>query len=481
MAGAFSSDMLRSGIASSGALPTRYGTTLFDEDFSTQGSITANVRANPKLGEIRSRAIAKGDPRRVFGSDLGNNQSHLNITIGDILFMVRKPMRESGFEHLLENKPFVMAALNGMYIANAHDMTNERFASHLKAVGVAGSSFYYGRDNENLGESVTTRYRDSGSLYLRSRDEFYPGDPIRILWHSIDPAEREAEIAELPHNANHPQGRLEPILARVRYEDAAYVMHEAITDSLDQKNARARDISAVFDPDLLDRLSEKERYSVYMRADALTKAFWGIASAYQFGLIDIVTPEPDGSRLKATYGDFSDVERRSMTSVSLGHVKIERDADGRVTESFVDGSRVTDEMREARSKKLERVAAKLGLYYDAHDGSRGVLRPCHNLVESIVVRSYYPFIADERSRNAADVSLVFTSSTSIPTTQGATRMETVYALNTVAGQVGHMQQFAPGGLFMTYCRAKSRLDDSIFAKSLGHAIGGEKVLSLWGC
>lgn len=435
----------------------------------TQAEITMNIKVNLNMHRTRQAVIAECDPEEYMSADLGDNCSYLDIEFGDMIVVQRREIPITGFERLQENRATGFASFNGMWIPNRHNISNHHFQRRFKVIGLAGSSARFGTGKYASNEGVSVRVAGSMSMFNRSREEFFIGDPVTYRFHHIDRRIREKEIANLPESDKYPRNKLTPILGKLRYEDGAHMLHSAITESFQEDNANMRDVSVLLDQDRAEAEDERVRVALAMRLFVQLVSFIAVSTLADYGLVEIRTPNRGGEgNFAMSYGKWQNVEELSPVDTARGVVNYDP-----LSNKLSYTDQITDKDKKRKINERAFLAGKLGLYQDEQMG--GLIAPASSIIEGIVGRAYNPYLLDPELTELTSLEHMFPSEFLNPLVVGAKGLNTLYNSSNPSGQLCYAQALAAPAFHMCHARAMDMLYETVFAHAMSHTIGGGKL------
>jgi hypothetical protein len=461
-----------------GTRPTGLGPrrlkTMLDGPLIPQGLITGNAVINPSLNVQRRKDISQYDRDEVMGTDLGTNDEYLDIHPMDLLITPAVDITSTGYEGLIENRPPVMPAMNGLYIANREGLTEQRWQSRWRVIGPSAVAYTFGIDKESSGNSMTYYLRGSYSIYGRSTQHVNYGSLIACRVPTYDRLLREKEqevLGSVASNANHPKERLEPILYKVEYEDYARLLHNAITESFLSKNENMRDLQNIIDNHRFEHQDSPARLALAMRLNALMAVFIGVCTLEDYGLIRINTPWKKGQdslgAFHRQYHRFDQAEKLDANAVASQHVSV--DDDGLMTIKQEQEVVEADHRRKYFGRMF--VASKLGIFHDVQ--TRGLVTPAQNIVEAIVARHYRAFVNDPDIYESADPAFLVPERQQQATLPGANGLNTIYNTNIFLGQISFANLYASSSYAMAHVQAKRMFDDTVKFMAIARGNPGE--------
>ena len=448
---------------------TRSGSVL-GKPVSSQGLITANAACFHNMYKTRQNTVDKYEADELFGRELGPNYSYLSFLERDLAITPRVHIEENGHERTFEGKPVVFPSMNGLKKPRVENLTNAKLTRYYRIVGVAATARRFGPDT-NFKGGVSLYIAGSFSIYNRSNVEFQFGDLVRAVLPHVDRVSRDNEQKLLPHNANHPEGRLEPILAKFEPTDAYYLQAEPLTQSFAKENVVMRDISRLIDPDVFSHQDDDVTIAQALRIMALWGAYVGITTWGDTYGDRIEAPNTDSmAAFKSNYNLWQNAEIIKPNIISKSKVTIEANGTAKVT--------APDAVQDADKNKryLTRlfVAAKLGLFRDDQSGSG--LRPNQNLMEAIVARTMRSFIMDPAINDSARISKTFGSGLLAKTSHtGQSGLNTIYNTTGLVGQLEYIQSLAGASLSMSTFRSLEMLYDSVIGRCIKHSLPGSEL------
>lgn len=360
--------------------------------------------------------------------------------------------------------PVVFTSFNAMPIEG---MTQQEVEDQYGFLGFAKIPWFYNNDDQPQHNGVSVRIGGTGTTINTGPKEVFPGDLMRWRLPSIIKEERLEEDQRLPTIKGVSKKKMYPIWEPFDHREVTQLPLNALRliledDTGDETSLRALEL----DDEVADMPTEQE-FALLLKHDTLASGLSFVLTLAQFGLINIELPNDDDPLSRTAYSSFNNVLRTSIHTLNKFDV-VKGAGPNDSTVLRVDRSKPADKDR--RQKEAQFLGHLFGLL---HDSEQPHLRPAHSLVQALVARSNFGFLALPEDRK------LFTIASALP---GKSRKrvrdaneQVHYNNSTISGVMAKIEAESKINLLQAWKLASEDHDRHIGFQATSHAFTGETV------